>query len=581
MPEHTSILSQPQIAPAAIKSTEFVHTPVKETIYTESLCRLPIQRKLSIGAVDDPLEDEADAMADKAMRMPEPSFIQRKCSHCEEEAEQLQRKPLISFIQKKERGNNNTIVSESISNQIQATKGSGKAIPETTKSFMESRFGADFSNVNIHTGSYASQLSNQLNAQAFTVGSDIYFNDGKYQPESTEGKLLMAHELTHVIQQQAAGFKHLQTFRGPMPVRPPMRAPVRVPVRPPTGTAAPSGDVSYVPGYIPDPYDNSWDAMQQRYVIRNYRDNMMLRLEKPAATTIRGGKAPGFISEGPEKYYDYFSDVDGGGRIYYKPHYFHLLDKIEYDIESVKNEDSLIAVFVRYHSMANLIFNFLDAKAPSYEGYKIHNAEKLLPPISWGINYPPTLDRELATTTLRSVAAKKAKQLGLTSAFAMALEESEQFVLQSRKRSQGPCSYKKTPQIGNNRHKHYATHVAATKGYGIVTDELTYQTPEGIIYPFDTYNPSNLKDVWEVKTLHDWTSDVGMANAPYVPGFLERIIKLDTQRLRGIYVAERCGLSFKYAFDNCAAALGMRNQWNNIPTIEYIAYPGDPIENCR
>jgi hypothetical protein len=66
---------------------------------------------------------------------------------------------------------------------------------------MESRFGADFSNVKIHTGSYATQLSKDLNAQAFTVGNDVYFNEGKYQPESSEGKHLLAHELTHVIQQ--------------------------------------------------------------------------------------------------------------------------------------------------------------------------------------------------------------------------------------------------------------------------------------------------------------------------------------------------------------------------------------------
>ena len=172
----------------------------EENIYTESLYRFPIQRKLSVGAVDDPLENEADAMADKVMRMPEQNFIQRKCTHCEEE-ERAQRKPLASFIQKKSSLNNNGVISDSVSNQIQSTKNSGNAMHETTKSFMESRFGTDFSNVNIHTDNNASQLSNELNAQAFTVGNDIYFNDGKYQPESFAGKQLLAHELTHVLQQ--------------------------------------------------------------------------------------------------------------------------------------------------------------------------------------------------------------------------------------------------------------------------------------------------------------------------------------------------------------------------------------------
>ncbi len=178
----------------AVLNTHEIHP---ENIYQ----RLPVQRKLSIGATDDPLEHEADAMADKVMRMPGQNFIQRKCAHCEEE-EKAQRKPLASFIQKKQSLiNNNAVASDSISNQIQSTKGGGNSMPDATKSFMESRFGADFSNVNIHTGNDASQLSNQLNAQAFTVGNNIYFNEGKYQPESSEGKHLLAHELTHTIQQ--------------------------------------------------------------------------------------------------------------------------------------------------------------------------------------------------------------------------------------------------------------------------------------------------------------------------------------------------------------------------------------------
>jgi hypothetical protein len=159
---------------------------------------LIVQRKLTIGAVNNPLEHEADALADTVMRMPEPNFIQRKCPHCEDE--EAQRKPLTSFIQKKESATSNT-ASDSAHSQIQATKGGGSTMAANTKSFMESRFGTDFSNVRIHSGSYASQLSKKLNAQAFTVGNDIYFNDGKFSPGSSAGKRLLAHELTHTIQQ--------------------------------------------------------------------------------------------------------------------------------------------------------------------------------------------------------------------------------------------------------------------------------------------------------------------------------------------------------------------------------------------
>jgi hypothetical protein len=87
---------------------------------------------------------------------------------------------------------------------LSATKGSGSPLPAGVRSYMESGFGADFSNVRIHTGSNAEQMSSQINAQAFTQGNNIYFNQGKFKPHTSEGKNLLAHELTHTIQQGAA-----------------------------------------------------------------------------------------------------------------------------------------------------------------------------------------------------------------------------------------------------------------------------------------------------------------------------------------------------------------------------------------
>ena len=195
MPEISAKATQPEFSPvtAAAGSVQ-EYTDVKEQP------GLSVQLRLAVGAVDDPMEREADDMADQVMRMPEPTFIQRKCAHCEEE-EKAQRKPLTSFIQKK--GNDGgTTASAAVSQQINATRGSGSAMDTPVQRFMESRFGADFSAVKIHTGATAVQLSRELNAQAFTVGSDIYFNEGKYNPSSSEGKHLLAHELTHTVQQQ-------------------------------------------------------------------------------------------------------------------------------------------------------------------------------------------------------------------------------------------------------------------------------------------------------------------------------------------------------------------------------------------
>ncbi|MBL7749667.1 MAG: DUF4157 domain-containing protein [Chitinophagaceae bacterium] len=166
-----------------------------------------VQCSLAIGAVNDPLEQEADNMADKVMSMQEvpapaagnASGIQRKCAACEEE-EKVQRKPLASFIQRKE-ATGGMVASPTVTSQINATKGQGSMMDSTTQSFMESRFGTDFSNINIHTGGEAIQMSRDLNAKAFTVGNDIYFNEAQYNPNSSEGKHLLAHELTHTVQQ--------------------------------------------------------------------------------------------------------------------------------------------------------------------------------------------------------------------------------------------------------------------------------------------------------------------------------------------------------------------------------------------
>src|SRR4030095_12383282 len=202
MPDDDAISSQTTVAVIAATNLLPVQAHLQYGIDKESLQHLPVQRKLTVGSSDDPLEYEADRMADKVMQMPEQNFIQRKCTECEEE-EKAQLKPLASsitpFIQAK--GADSGIASENVSQKINSTKGSGSKMDSNTKSFMESRFGADFSNVKIHTGNYAVQMSGELNAQAFTIGNDIYFNSGKYNTVSESGKHLLAHELTHTLQQ--------------------------------------------------------------------------------------------------------------------------------------------------------------------------------------------------------------------------------------------------------------------------------------------------------------------------------------------------------------------------------------------
>jgi len=89
----------------------------------------------------------------------------------------------------------------SLESRLSTNQGRGESLPEDTMEEMESSLGADLSKVRIHQDESAVQMSNELSAQAFTHGSDIYFNQGKYDTGSRDGQHLLAHELTHVVQQ--------------------------------------------------------------------------------------------------------------------------------------------------------------------------------------------------------------------------------------------------------------------------------------------------------------------------------------------------------------------------------------------
>ncbi len=171
------------------------------------------QPKLTIGAPDDVYEKEADAMADKVMRMPMPepinfstamNVVNRKCTECKEE-EKLQRKEKRDEDDDKiQMKSENTIytgkAAPSIVHDVINTSG-GKSLDPDTRSFMEPRFGYDFSNVKIHDNPIAAKSSDSINALAYTSGNNVVFNSGQYNTNSDSGKRLLAHELTHTIQQ--------------------------------------------------------------------------------------------------------------------------------------------------------------------------------------------------------------------------------------------------------------------------------------------------------------------------------------------------------------------------------------------
>ncbi len=196
-----------------------------------------IQPKLTIGQPNDKYEQEADAMADQVMRMPQNGpAIQKQCSDCDEKEKaqpkrksnflslkpllQSMRKSLSSWsanplMRKSESGGGEA--SPELTTQLNSSKGSGSPLPDSTNQFMSNAFGNDFSNVRVHTGSKAIQMNQDLNARAFAHGSDVYFNKGEYSPESSSGKSLLAHELTHVVQQSGGLQKKIQKTPTPDP----------------------------------------------------------------------------------------------------------------------------------------------------------------------------------------------------------------------------------------------------------------------------------------------------------------------------------------------------------------------------
>lgn len=136
---------------------------------------------------------------DSNVEPPDEGALQRKCSVCGKE-ESIQRKG----------DSGPSTASSDLESQLNANKGGGSPLPEGTRSQMEGAFGADFSGVRVHTNPGAVQMNKELEAQAFTHGSDLYFNSGKYDPGSTDGNRLLAHELTHTLQQSKNIAKSIQ-----------------------------------------------------------------------------------------------------------------------------------------------------------------------------------------------------------------------------------------------------------------------------------------------------------------------------------------------------------------------------------
>jgi hypothetical protein len=167
-----------------------------------------IQAKLQISQPRDAYEQEADRVADQVMRMPDPR-VQRTCAASEAGATPCRScgGKAASGQCKADHENQAEPVSAARNNFVD-NLGSGRALDRETRAFFESRFGADLGDARVHSGEQAAAISKSVNAKAFTVGRSIAFGSGEYAPGTAMGRKLLAHELTHVLQQKG-GLPHL------------------------------------------------------------------------------------------------------------------------------------------------------------------------------------------------------------------------------------------------------------------------------------------------------------------------------------------------------------------------------------
>jgi len=153
-----------------------------------------VQAQMQVSNASDPAEKEADATARSVMRMEAP--VERAAPS----SPRVQRSAL-SIVQRKPAGPGKA--EPDVEADIRASLGGGIALPPGVRKFMEPRFKADFSGVRVHTDGKAAGLAARLSARAFAFGKNVFFGRGEFRPDTPAGKELIAHELTHTIQQRA------------------------------------------------------------------------------------------------------------------------------------------------------------------------------------------------------------------------------------------------------------------------------------------------------------------------------------------------------------------------------------------
>lgn len=231
-----------------------------------------LQPKLALSTPGDPYEQEADRIADQVVGLPGPGplvasdedlggpgggVLHRKVTPLiQRQAEDDQRGPdadreapddedeMLQTRRISDQGETDT--GPEFQARLDGERSGGAPLDDGVRADMESRFGVDLGGVRVHTGARSAELARSIHAEAFTLGSHVYFGSGYYDPRSTRGRHLLAHELTHTIQQARGAIRHLTPGAEATP------APAAAQVGDAAPTVQRAVEESFVPELLPD-----------------------------------------------------------------------------------------------------------------------------------------------------------------------------------------------------------------------------------------------------------------------------------------------------------------------------------------
>jgi Domain of unknown function (DUF4157) len=476
----------------------------------------------------------------------------------------------------------------------------GQPLDKATRTFMEPRFGHDFSQVRVHSDARAAESARTVNALAYTVGRDVVFGSGRYAPETSEGRKLLAHELTHVVQQ-----KNSPQFSCQLEISDPAdtlereantianaisrnREPpfannlVRNPILARfDGAAAPvEAEPFEAEPFEAEPFEaeppeekeeakrrkpieapqrhryatppRSFEEFLEREARAIERKRDIAKAERAVATLERGGKPPDFITFVREQL-----GVWSWGKARYKMRSFHVLDAIEYEISRANNEQDLAQVLVNYipDSLISPTFSF---------PYEVGRITPILPH-RWDIVIPPNIDpgATVRMQTYTLAIRKRIQQIPNLRRSPLAAAMADLLLPEKVKRREGPCKAREVERAGGYPpHDAYALSVTGSQYDYLIT------TPEGIVCLTDGIDKSGT--TWEVKTGLRYLDNPGIL---FSPKFQNIIFDIEAQRARCVYVTSRCGFPYVYALRHKEIVDYLNVLWKGIPPVVHRSYP--------